>query len=98
MQKQNNIELLCENKNKTKTTRFNFVFSTLPSVLLFLLAEFEIPPEGFWKAFFVEFEFIRPDGIKLILSTETMIIPEELPWKGKCFTIFQIKLFLGDSF
>lgn len=45
-------------------------------------ATFSLPKDGYWKAFFIEFEFIGPYGRKLILTTETMVIPEELPWTG----------------
>jgi len=49
---------------------------------MYNIATFPLPKDGYWKAFFIEFEFIGPYGRKLILTTETMVIPEELPWMG----------------
>ena len=45
-------------------------------------ASFSQPPEGFWKAYFIELEFIGPHGHKLVYTTETNVIPRKLPWNG----------------
>lgn len=45
-------------------------------------ASFELPKEGFWSAFFVEFEFVGPDAKPIVMTTETMVIPDVIPWDG----------------
>lgn len=45
-------------------------------------ASFELPEEGYWAAFFIEFEFVGPDAKPIVLTTETMVIPEVVPWDG----------------
>jgi len=44
-------------------------------------ASFELPPAGFWKAYFIELEFVGRWASQ-IYTTETNVIPARLPWRG----------------
>ena len=57
-------------------------------------ASFSQPDDGYWKAYFIEMEFIGPHGHKLIYTTETNVIPNRIPWNG-CW-LNQRKKYLYD--
>ncbi len=38
-----------------------------------------MPPEGYWDGIFLEVTFSGPENTKLILTTETLIIPNIYP-------------------
>jgi hypothetical protein len=40
-----------------------------------------IPSDGYWIGAFVQATFPGPDGTKLILTTETLILPNTYPVK-----------------
>lgn len=44
-------------------------------------ASFELPPKGYWKAYFIELEFVGRWSSQ-IYTTETNVIPNRLPWQG----------------